>query len=112
VLRDPVEGDEIASLDVELADQRAVVRVDPGRDRRLVVEQLIDRRQVARDLAIDDEADDARGEHAGEGGPEDEPSKPTAASSSSHLFGGHVTGSSGEGQSPRRLTRRRLSPYS
>ena len=54
VLRDAFERDQVAALDVELADQRAVVRIDAGRDRRLVVQDLVDRRQVGRDLLVED----------------------------------------------------------
>ena len=58
VRRDGGERHEVASLDVELADQRAIVGEDARRDGRLVFEQLIDGRQVRRDLAIDDERRD------------------------------------------------------
>ena len=79
VRRDAVERHEVAPLDVELADQRAVVGEDAGRDRRLVAQELVDRRQVGRDLAVEHEARDAAGEQHRDRGPEDEPPERTPA---------------------------------
>jgi hypothetical protein len=86
VVRNAVERHEVATLGVELADERAVVGEDARRDRRLVLEQLIDRRQVARDLAIEDEARDAAGERPGDRDPQDD----AAERASAPLFGSNL----------------------
>jgi len=72
VRRDAGQRNEVAALDVELADQRPVVGEDTGGDRRLVAQELVDGRQVRGDLPIDDEPRDAGGEQSRHHAPGDD----------------------------------------
>ena len=93
------ERKQVAPLDVELADQRAVVAVDPRRDRRLVVQYLIDRRQVRRDLTVEEQPGDRDDEHPGQRAPEENPSHESRARPSRrHRASLHVTGCQPQGK--------------
>src|SRR5581483_6528922 len=74
---------EVAALDVELADPRAVRREDAGRGRGPVVEELRDRREVLRELAPDRDAHDRRERDRRERGPRGEAKEPPHHGSSS-----------------------------
>src|SRR6185503_5947528 len=113
VLGNARERHQVAALDVELTDQRVVGGEDARRDRRLIVQQLVDRRQLRRDLAIDDEGGDAAGEPRQHRSPEEEPPEHARATLlPCHRGRTHVTGWAEEGQSASGLTRTRLSLYS